>query len=69
MEKTVGFRSHHYTWIHERDIKASGTNAEGTMYLRGNGNQLTIKTVVQELNSNMEFPAKALLDSDAPGVQ
>src|SRR5882762_5065707 len=37
------------------------------LYLRGNGNQLTVKTIVQELNSSREFEAKALLDSGCTG--
>jgi len=33
------------------------------MFIRSQGNQLTVKTIVQELGSSLEIPARALLDS------
>src|SRR6202041_2252875 len=40
---------------------------EGTTFLRGNGNQLVVKGVVQEISTGKEISVKALLDSGCTG--
>src|SRR6267143_5385083 len=40
---------------------------DSAMFIRSQGNQLTVKTIVQELGSSLEIPARALLDSGCTG--